>query len=369
MSLLHQAATPFDGADRKYPDAEPTGERNPFQVDRDRVMRCSAFRRLDYKTQVFAPHENDHDRTRLTHSLEVAQVARTVGRSLQLNEDLIEAVALAHDLGHSPFGHIGETALDACMAGYGGFEHNRQSLRVVDVLEHPYPGFHGLNLTHPTRECIARHETRYDNPDSDDFPPGLRAPLEGQLVDLADEIAFTAADLEDALSNDRLAEERLASMDLWKEAIARAIYYWPGARPIHLRIQATRGVLSILCEDLIEQTRANLAAALPTCVQDIQQATGRMVEFSPRIEESKSQLQDLLLHEVYLSDALQERNERIAHVITALFERLVADPQQLPPRYAKRVGPLSAQRVVCDYIAGMTDPYCTKAYQTTTPAQ
>jgi dGTPase len=299
----------------------------------------------------------------------VAQVARTVGRSLQLNEDLVEAVALAHDLGHSPFGHIGETALDACMADWGGFEHNRQSLRVVDELGHPYPGFNGLNLTHPTRECIARHETRYDNPDSNDFPPGLRAPLEGQLVDLSDEIAFTSADLEDALSNDRLAEERLASMDLWKEAMARANRYWPGARPIHLRIQATRCVLAILCEDLIAQTRANLAAALPTCVQDVQQATGRMVEFSPTIEAAKTQLQDLLLHEVYLSDALKQRNEKITHVITALFDRLVSDPQQLPPRYAQRVGPLTAQRVTCDYIAGMTDQYCTKAYQTTTPAR
>jgi dGTPase len=288
---------------------------------------------------------------------------------LQLNEDLVEAVALAHDLGHSPFGHIGETALDACMAGYGGFEHNRQSLRVVDVLEHPYPEFHGLNLTHPTRECIARHETRYDNPDSDDFPPGLRAPLEGQLVDLSDEIAFTSADLEDALGNNRLAEEQLASMDLWKEAMARANHYWPGARPIHLRIQATRGVLSILCEDLIAQTRANLAAALPTCVQDVQESTRRMVEFSPAMDAAKSQLQDLLLHEVYLSDDLKERNEKITHVITALFSHLVSDPKQLPPRYAKRVGPLTIQRVTCDYIAGMTDKYCTKAYENTTHAQ
>ena len=173
---------------------------------------------MDFKTQVFVPHQNDHFRTRMTHTLEVALVARTLGRALRLNEDLIEAVALAHDLGHSPFGHGGEKILNELMGEHGGFEHNRQSLRVVDYLEHPYPNFRGLNLTRVVRECIARHETAYDTPASSDFSDDLRAPLAGQIVDAADEIAYTSADLEDALVSGCITTEQIDDLDLWCQA-------------------------------------------------------------------------------------------------------------------------------------------------------
>ena len=188
------AVTETLGCERKHHE-EAHGYRSCFQRDRDRVVHCTAFRRLDFKTQVFVPHQHDHFRTRMTHTLEVALIARTLGRALGLNEDLIEAVALAHDLGHSPFGHGGEEILNELMADHGGFEHNRQSLRVVDYLEHPYPNFRGLNLTNVVRECIARHETAYDTPACPDFSDDLQAPLAGQVVDAADEIAYTSADL------------------------------------------------------------------------------------------------------------------------------------------------------------------------------
>jgi dGTPase len=200
-------------ARREHPEP-PHPYRGPYQRDRDRILHCSAFRRLDFKTQVFVPHEHDHFRTRLTHTLEVAQVARTLGRALGLNEDCIEAVALAHDLGHPPFGHGGEKELDELMVDHGHFEHNRQSLRVVDYLEHPYPEFRGLNLTQATRECIARHETRYDAPVCEEFDDDRLAPLEGQLVDLADEIAYSSADLEDALAARRIDEADLSDIEL-----------------------------------------------------------------------------------------------------------------------------------------------------------
>jgi len=202
---------------RRHGEA-PHPYRTCFQRDRDRIMHCSAFRRLDFKTQVFVPHECDHFRTRLTHTLEVAQIGRAIGRALRLNEDLIEATALAHDLGHPPFGHCGEGVLDELMADEGGFEHNRQSLRVVDYLEHPYPAFRGLNLTAAVRECLARHQTRYDTPACGDFDASLQAPLEGQVVDLADEIAYTAADLEDALAAEWIITDDLASLALWRRA-------------------------------------------------------------------------------------------------------------------------------------------------------
>ena len=236
------AVAEADAGGRAHAEGE-TPTRTCFQRDRDRVMHCAAFRRLDFKTQVFVPHEHDHVRTRLTHTLEVAQIGRDLGRSLRLNEDLIEAVALAHDLGHPPFGHTGEAALAERMATAGAFEHNRQSLRVVDYLEHPYPHFRGLNLTRAVRECLARHETRYDTPAAAEFPPGLCGPLEGQLVDLADEIAYTSADLEDALASGLIAEGDLGHVALWRRAHEAARADAPDARAIHQRIRAVKAVL------------------------------------------------------------------------------------------------------------------------------
>jgi dGTPase len=353
---LADYAVPADTTRRRYDEAD-TGE-EPFRLDCERILRCSAFRRLDFKTQVFVPHEHDHFRTRLTHTLEVAQVARKLARAVGANEDLVEAVALAHDLGHPPFGHAGEAALNELLADHGHFEHNRQSLRVVDTLEHPYPDFRGLNLTDVTRECIARHESRYDTPVCDDFHPGLWAPLEGQLVDLADEIAYTTADLEDALTAGWLTESRLADQPLWQMARQRAQQRYPQARPIHLRIQANKALLDILCEQTIARTRANLAAATVHSVRHVQHASARMVALTEELAGPLERLGQLLFNEVYQHPANVTQDRQAREILIELFAAYRTDPSRLPQRYARRIAEQGLHRVVCDYIAGMTDRYC-----------
>ncbi len=344
--------------------AEPEHRyRGCYQRDRDRIVHCSAFRRLDFKTQVFVPHEDDHFRTRLTHTLEVAQIARTLGRALGLAEDLVEAVALAHDLGHPPFGHGGETALNGLMDGHGGFEHNRQSLRVVDYLEHPYPHFRGLNLTRTVRECLARHETRYDRPADEEFGDDGRPPLAGQLVDRADEIAYTSADLEDALASGVIETARLEGLALWQRARADAEAHAPDARPIHKRIRACKAVLSALADDLLATTAANLDTLGCRSPEDVRAAPRRCVAFSHELADALGAMQDFLLHHVYLSDGNVAHDAAGRRAITGLFAAFVDDPDRMPPRYARRVEADGLHRTVCDYIAGMTDRYCRREHE------
>ncbi len=342
---------------RAFPEDEHH-YRTCFQRDRDRVMHCSAFRRLDFKTQVFVPHAHDHQRTRLTHTLEVAQIARDLARALRLNEDLAEAVALAHDLGHPPFGHAGEAALAELMADHGCFEHNRQSLRIVDYLEHPYPDFRGLNLTRAVRECIAKHETRYDTPVSDDFDMTLSAPLEGQLVDLADEIAYTAADLDDALQLRVVDAGDLAELTLWAEAMQRVDTRWADARDVHKQIRACKEVLALLADDLIETTLSHVDSLELDSPDAARTAGHKTVAFSARMRESLSGMQEYLLTNVYTNEAntLQDRQAR--KLIGELFARYLSHPDLLPPRYRKRANDDGLHRVICDYIAGMTDRFC-----------
>jgi dGTPase len=336
--------------------------RGAFQRDRDRILHCSAFRRLDFKTQVFVPHEHDHFRTRLTHTLEVSQVARTLGRALQLNEDLIEAVALAHDLGHPPFGHAGEAALDALMADHGRFEHNRQSLRVVDYLEHPYPDFRGLNLTRAVRECIAKHETRYDLPISDDFDTSLPSPLEGQLVDLADEIAYTAADTEDALQAGWLTRDRLKQLSLWQLAWDQARERWPEAREIHKEIRACKLMVALLCDDVLGQTLRNLEETAPACVNDVRHCGRKIVSLSPEMSGHLNRCQDYLLKNVYTRGPNAQREQEAGRILRRLFRAYVSRPEDLPARYLRRVDDDGLHRTICDYIAGMTDRFCQREH-------
>jgi len=345
---------------RKVPEPQHP-YRSCFQRDRDRVIHCSAFRRLDFKTQVFVPHEDDHFRTRLTHTLEVAQIARTLGRALGLNEDLVEVVALAHDLGHPPFGHGGEEVLDELMADHGRFEHNRQSLRVVDYLEHPYPRFRGLNLTQVVRECLARHETRYDTPICEEFDTSLLPPLAGQLVDRADEIAYTAADLEDALAAGNIRTDQLADLELWRRAWQAAENDAPDAQPIHKRIRACKAVLATMADDLLTTAAGNIDAMGVRSPDDARHAPRRCVAFSPETAPAVEQMQDFLLHEVYLCGAHVAKDHQARQVVRELFAAFVADESLLPRRYRARIGTgpnSSKHRVVCDYIAGMTDRYC-----------
>jgi dGTPase len=358
-------ATPADSARRLHDEPlQPDG--HPFRIDRDRILRCTAFRRLDFKTQVFVPHEHDHVRTRLTHTLEVAQVARNLARDLDLNEDLAEAVALAHDLGHPPFGHVGEAVLDDLMrnAGQEGFEHNRQSLRIVDYLEHPFPTFRGLNLAQPTRCCLAKHETRYDAPTDAEFAHLALAPLEGQVVDLADEIAYTTADLEDALVAGWLIESDLRDQPLWQRAWAFAEQHWPGARPIHKRIRANAAVLELLCSDALDQTRENLQTVH---IDNPESApSNRTVALPEESAEQLDALQQLLLQRVYKHPVLVSQETLAEGILRDLFAHYAGKPAELPARYARRIDPPPPDdptggglyRVLCDYIAGMTDRFC-----------
>jgi dGTPase len=332
--------------------------RQPLQTDRVRIGRCAAFRRLDFKTQVFVPHQHDHYRTRLTHTLEVAQVGRDLGRLLGLNEDLIEATALAHDLGHPPFGHAGEAVLDRLMADHGGFEHNRQSLRIVDYLEHPFPQFRGLNLTRAVRECMARHETRYDTPVCEQFPPGRLGPLEGQVVDLADEIAYTAADLEDAIHASWVQREQLTELELWNRAWQLADESCPTARDIHKEIQACRYVLEVLLQEARDETRRRLDELRPRSVDDVRDAPVRCVALPPDATSAAGQLQQFLFDNVYRHPAIQSAERRFGQMLRELFDAYVHTPDRLPGRYRRRVEQMGVHQVACDYIAGMTDRFC-----------
>jgi len=305
------------------------------------------------------PHQHDHFRTRMTHTLEVALIARTLGRALRLNEDLIEAIALAHDLGHSPFGHGGETVLNELMVEHGGFEHNRQSLRVVDYLEHPYPDFRGLNLTRVVRECIARHETAYDTPACPDFSDDLQAPLAGQVVDAADEIAYTSADLEDALVSECISTAQLDDLKLWRRAWRAASQQYANAREIHLRIRACKNVLEIMASDLLEATTGAMKTLGPEASPDTVRHAGRKcARFSDVLGGEVRDLQKFLMDNVYDAGENRRRNEESQRIITELFARYVAEPSLMPERYHRRIETEGLHRVVCDYIAGMTDRYC-----------
>jgi len=350
---------------RKHAEAEHP-YRTAFQRDRDRVVHSTAFRRLDFKTQVYVPHEHDHFRTRLTHTLEVAQIARTGGRALGLNDDLIEAVALAHDLGHPPFGHGGEEALNGLMAGRGGFEHNRQSLRVVDYLEHPYPAFRGLNLTNVVRECLAKHRTRFDAPVCEDFDASEQAPLEGQLVDLADEIAYTSADLDDALTAGQLRAGQLEGLALWRGAWSAAEAEAPNAGWHHKRIRACKAVLAGMMDDALAATARRIDGMAIRSPDGARRAGGRCAGFSDAMAAGVAETQQFLLDNVYLTGDNERRDREGKRTIAELFAAYVADPGLLPERYRRRVdesGGQSLERVVCDYIAGMTDRFCRRAHR------
>ena len=359
--LAAYAVREADFGGRKFTEtAHPY--RTCFQRDRDRIVHCSAFRRLDFKTQVFVPHEHDHFRTRLTHTLEVAQVGRDLGRALRLNEDLIEAVALAHDLGHPPFGHTGEAILDELMGEHGGFEHNRQSLRIVDYLEHPYPRFRGLNLSNVVRECLAKHKSRYDVPVSGEFDASEPAPLEGQLVDLADEIAYTSADLEDAMAQGWIGEEDLAELELWRGAVSAAEADAPDAREIHKRIRSCKALLAILADNLLEATLASVDERSIDSPQSARAAGRKCVMFSPAIRRQLDSMQEFLMQRVYLHPLCLAQRDSARQVLRELFAAYVDRPELLPQRYRRRTEADGLHRVACDYVAGMTDRFCRREH-------
>jgi dGTPase len=338
--------------------------RLPFQRDRDRIIHSSAFRRLEYKTQVFVNHEGDYYRTRLTHSIEAAQITRTLCRALGLNEDLGEAIALSHDLGHTPFGHAGERVLNRLMEPYGGFEHNAQSLRIVDLLEERYPTFPGLNLTWEVREGIVKHSSEYDRPLVQQFEPAVRPVLEAQLVDYADEIAYNAHDIDDGLKSAMLEERDLAEVRLWAEA-RREVHREHGDAPVRVqRFQAVRRVIDRLATDMIESVRARIDEHGIRTLDDVRACPVRLAGFSAAVTEQNRELKRVLFDRLYKHYRVTRMAIKAQKIMTDLFETYMAEPHQLPPHVHRRIeGGEAKARVVADYIAGMTDRFALDEYK------
>ena len=352
-------------------DEDKPAYRNAFQRDRDRIIHSAAFRRLEYKTQVFVNHEGDMFRTRLTHSIEVAQISRTIARALGLNEDLVEAIALAHDLGHTPFGHAGQDALNACMRDYGGFEHNLQSLRVVDLLEERYASFPGLNLTYETREGILKHCSRKNAHAlgvlGERFLNGGQPSLEAQVANLADEIAYNNHDVDDGLRAGLLDIETLTSTAVFHEQYETVRACWPdltGRRVVH---ETIRAMINHQATDLLETSRAAIGAAGPGSVDDVRGHRTALIGFSASMLEQHRELKRLLRKELYRHYRVFRMSMKAQRIVRDLFDVFFNTPRSLPHDTQRRIeersgGDSERARLVADYVAGMTDRFAIAEY-------
>ena len=337
---------------------KPHRYRSDFERDRDRIIHCSAFRRLEGKTQVFTPGLDDYYRTRLTHTIEVAQIGRTIARALGLNEALTEAICLAHDLGHSPFGHAGEAALNGLMGAYGGFEHNAQTRRIVELLEHPYPAFMGLNLMYETRLGLAKHKSRYDVPQGDTFAEA-NCTLEGQIADLADRIAYNCHDLEDGMKARLLQSEQMEHIEIFTDARNQI-----GADEIEdwtiRRTRTAKAIIEALVSDCIDVSAEAIASAKIETPRDACAKPENVIRLSPDCDRKLEVLETFLLERFYHHESLLQSAEKVRQWLAQLFERLCAQPDLMPGYFQRFIPQHGLQRAVCDYIAGMTDRYCLK---------
>jgi dGTPase len=330
--------------------------RTCYQRDRDRVIHSSSFRRLEYKTQVFVNHEGDNYRTRLTHSLEGAQIGRSVARSLALNEDLTECLVLGHDLGHTPFGHSGEKVMAELMADHGGFEHNRQTLRILEVLEERYPKFPGLNLSWEIREGIIKHQPESDPHAPAEYAPGEAPTLEAQLVDFVDEIAYNNHDIDDGLSSGMITVEKIRGVELFRDSYEEVRA--EGIRGERLmRHQTVRRIISRCTKDLVETTLKTVRDANVASVEDVRRAGRRLVGYSPDMARRVKELKEFLFTNLYRHYRVVRMGDKAGRVLRDLFLSYVGEPLQLPPHYQERIPRDGVHRVVCDYIAGMTDRF------------
>ena len=363
--LAGYAAQSETSLGRRYPEVYKD-DRPAYERDRDRIIHCAAFRRLEYKTQVFVNHEGDYYRTRLTHSLEVAQIGRGIARRLKLNEDLVETLALAHDLGHTPFGHTGEDVLNRLMSPYGGFEHNRQSLRVVENLEERYPDFNGLNLSWEAREGIIKHSSDYDLPDGsgyEEYRPDLRPTLEAQIIDLADEIAYNNHDIDDGLKARYLKPEALMKVDLWADIYARVKEKYPSLPEDRQILQTISHLIGHLIMDLVDQTRKNISEAAITTQEAVRAHSGNLVMFSSEAAARNRELKRFLYKNLYRHYKVERMRIKAERFLTMLFENYLQNPTLLPSSYQEKYERYGRERVVCDYIAGMTDRYALDEYK------
>ncbi len=362
--LAPYAVGPHNSRGRRLREAAPRS-RSEFQRDRDRIIHSTAFRRLEYKTQVFVNHEGDLFRTRLTHSLEVAQIARSVARSLRLNEDLVEAISLAHDLGHTPFGHAGQDALHDCMRPHGGFEHNLQSLRVVDLLEQRYAAFDGHNLCFETREGILNHcslkNARLLGDIGERFMRKQRPSLEAQLANLADEIAYNNHDVDDGLRSGLLSLDQLAEVGIFERHVKRVKREFPKIESRRLVHETVRRMISTLVLDLTRQSAANAEAFAPQTLDDVRRASP-LIAFSSGMQREQQELKQFLRANLYQHHQVARMTNKARRVVSELFDAFISEPRLLPPQYQAQVK-ADASRTVADYIAGMTDRFAMREHR------
>ena len=364
--LEDQALAPYahrsrNSRGRAFPEPEPT-YRTAFQRDRDRILHTTAFRRLEYKTQVFVITEGDYYRTRLTHTLEVAQIGRSLARALAANEDLVEAISLAHDLGHPPFGHSGEATLSRLMADHGGFDHNQQSLRIVTELERRYPDFPGLNLTWEAREGIVKHETEYDVADAAGYEPDKRGHLEAQIANLADELAFTAHDLDDGLRSAMIVPDQLEGLALWD--LLRESIDWHGSQLDDLtRHQLIRRLIGLEVSALLEATHARIQSAGLDSVESLQALDYNVVAYSDEMAALNQQLKDFLFANMYKHYRVVRMQTKAERVVADLFSVYAETPEILPNEIQRNGLESDRHRTICDYLAGMTDRFALQEHK------
>jgi dGTPase len=363
--LASYAATSHTSRGRQYAESYKD-DRLAYERDRDRIIHCAAFRRLEYKTQVFVNHEGDYYRTRLTHSLEVAQIARGIARNLRLNEDLVEALALSHDLGHTPFGHTGEHVLNRLMQDHGGFEHNQQSLRIVEVLEQRYPGFDGLNLSWETREGIIKHSTSYDGAGEaalSPYAPAEQPTLEAQIIDLADEIAYNNHDIDDGLKAGYIRLEDLAAVELWQRTFTDIGERFAGIDEKRHILQTISHLIGALIHDLVETTTARLRDRNICSMADVRCQADKLVGFSEPMKQRNRELKAFLFKRLYRHYKVERMRVKAERFLTLLFENYLDNPTLLPEKHQRRYAQYGRERVICDYIASMTDRYAQDEYK------
>ena len=346
---------------RKHPESEPE-YRTCFQRDRDRVLHTTSFRRLEYKTQVFINYEGDYYRTRLTHTLEVTQIGRTIARAMGANEDLVETICMAHDLGHPPFGHSGEAILNRLMAENGGFNHNHQSYRIVTELEQRYAKFPGLNLSWEVLEGIVKHETEYDKTDALDFDAHMRGHLEAQITNVADELAYTAHDLDDGLRSGMITTSMLAEIDLWNMVADR--------REINAcqlddltRHELIRELIGLEVDSMISQSTARIEASGIKTLEELQSLSHNVVGFDETMRRHNRELKDFLYENMYRNYRVVRMQKKAERVLSELFNAYLAEPTMLPPHFQEQIEVKGKEKTICDYLAGMTDRFAVDEFQ------
>jgi len=343
---------------------EKSINRTDFQRDRDRVLHSTAFRRMEYKTQVFVNHEGDHYRTRLTHTLEVSQIARTVARILKINEDLTEALVLSHDIGHTPFGHAGERVMKDLMEAHGGFEHNKQSLRLVEKLEHPYPHFPGLNLSFEIREGIVKHSAHWKKENvPPEFLPNLQPCLEAQMIDFVDEIAYNNHDVDDGLSSHMFGYEDLEKVTIWSESVEKVRKKFAKEPIDALKRLVISAMITTLVDDLVQTTLKNLEGKKIKTLDDIRTAGISLASYSEPMRKKSLELKSFLRSNLYDHPRVIRMEEKAKRVIQDLFSAYQKRPEQLPKEFLARNKDQTKERMICDYIAGMTDRFAIEEHQ------